>query len=120
MKRRGQTEHSKIQCAIVDGCIFHPEARKIFHIPNEGKMSRIAGYWLNREGRTKGVADLFLPVARGGFHGAYGEVKIPGDDLTDEQREFRAQVLADGYYFWTAWSAQQGIDEVLCYLGLPK
>lgn len=120
MKRHRQTEHSKIQCAIVDGCKFHPEARKIFHIPNEGKMSAIAGAILNREGRQKGVADLFLPVARGGFHGLWIEVKIPGDKLTDEQRTFGRQVVGDGYQFFAIWDSQAGIDTVMNYLGLPK
>lgn len=116
MKRRGQTEHSKIQCAIVDGCRFHPEARKIFHIPNEGKMSAIAGAILNREGRQKGVFDLHLPLARGGYHSFWMEVKIPGDSLTPEQAEFGRQVWADGCYAVTVWDSQTGIDQVMDYL----
>ena len=116
MRRRGQTEHSKIQCAIVKGCDYHPEARKILHVPNEGKMSEIAGAILNKEGRRKGVFDLHLPLARGGFHAMWMEVKIPGDDLTAEQRIFMEQVKRDGCHAIVVWTSQEGIDAVLNYL----
>lgn len=52
-----------------------PELALLYHVPNEGKRSRTAGARMKAEGLKKGVPDLCLPVARGGCHGLYIELK---------------------------------------------
>jgi hypothetical protein len=116
--------HSLIQQNIVWGLEVVPECKWLHHIPNEGKMSKRRGHILNKEGRKKGVFDLFLPVARGEYHGLYVEVKLPGkkkdggwkDDLTDEQREFKDDMEAAGYKCVVVRSVKEGLDAVLEYL----
>ena len=52
-----------------------PELKMLYHIPNEGKRSRATGARLVAEGLKRGVPDICLPVARGGCHGLYIELK---------------------------------------------
>lgn len=53
----------------------HPELALMYHIPNEGKRSRTGGQRAVAEGLKSGVPDICLPVARGGAHGLYIEMK---------------------------------------------
>lgn len=56
-----------------------PELELLYHIPNEGKRSRATGRRMVAEGLKKGVPDICLPVARGGSHGLYIELKRTKD-----------------------------------------
>ena len=57
----------------------YPELKLLFAIPNfSGRLgkvpplaARIQAGKLKREGRKRGVPDICLPVARGGFHALY-------------------------------------------------
>ena len=76
----------------------YPELDMLYHIPNEGKRSKSTGGRLKKEGLRKGVPDLCLPVARGGYHGLYIEMKrISGSNLTKEQREWISMLEQQGY-----------------------
>lgn len=76
----------------------HPELALMFHIPNEGKRSGRTGAGLIRQGLKRGVPDVFLPVARGGKHGLFIEMKrVKGGTVSQEQREWREKLRAQGY-----------------------
>lgn len=85
----------------------YPCLRWLHHIPNGGSrgdtaQSRaIQGGKLKADGVKKGVFDLMLPWANGGYHGLYIEMKKPGEikNTTPEQKEF-AQYLTDAGYAW--------------------
>ena len=54
---------------------------------------------MKREGVLAGVSDVFLPVAKGEFHGLYIELKATkGGKLSDAQRWFIAETTKQGYY----------------------
>ena len=53
----------------------HPELALLFHIPNGGTRDAIEGRHLKQQGVKRGVPDLCLPVARGGYHSLYIELK---------------------------------------------
>ena len=57
-----------------------PELALLYAIPNFsgrlGKATAMQGARLKREGRKPGIPDLCLPLARGGYHGFYGELKV--------------------------------------------
>jgi hypothetical protein len=78
-----------------------PELRLLIGIPNfHGRLGRLTakqGAILKAEGRRRGVSDTFLPVARGGFHGLWTELKRIGGKPTDEQLQWRAEMRAQGY-----------------------
>ena len=56
-------------------CGKYPELALMYHIPNEGKRSPTAAAKLKAQGLKTGVPDICLPVARGGFHALYIEMK---------------------------------------------
>lgn len=67
----------------------YPELRWMFHIPNEGKRSMIRGAQMRMEGMKKGVPDVCLPVARGGYGALFIEMKrTRGGRLTQEQAQW--------------------------------
>ena len=66
----------------------HPELALMYKITNEGRRSRVNGARMVAEGMKKGVPDICLPVARGGHHGLYIELKRERNSrVTKEQLE---------------------------------
>lgn len=76
-----------------------PALRWLHAIPNGGKRDPVTASRLKAEGARKGVADVFLPVARHGCHGLYLEMKTTDGRLSDEQKEFRDHCAFAGYRF---------------------
>lgn len=75
-----------------------PELELLYHVPNEGKRSRATGARMKAEGLKSGVPDVCLPVARGGKHGLYIELKREkGGRLTPAQREWIKSLKEQGY-----------------------
>ena len=75
----------------------YPELRWMFHIPNEGKRSMIRGAQMRQEGMKKGVPDVCLPVARGGYGALFIEMKrTRGGQMTPEQVQWAEGLRAMG------------------------
>lgn len=84
-----------------------PELDLLHHIPNGGKRSQTEAKRLKGQGVKAGVPDLCLPVARGGFHGLYIEMKRQGGTVSKEQSEWLQKLTRQGYlaavcYGWEA------------------
>ncbi len=69
-----------------------PGLALLFAIPNGGRRDAVTGARLKA-----GVPDLFLPVARRGFHGLFIELKAPGGAASPEQRGWIARLRQAGY-----------------------
>ena len=64
----------------------HPELSLLYAIPNGGARHPVVAAKLKAEGVAAGVPDICLPVARGGFHALYIELKRQrGKGPSDEQ-----------------------------------
>lgn len=74
-----------------------PELALMHHIPNGGKRDKVTAARLKAEGAKAGVPDIFLPVARGGKHGLYIEMKTESGVASKEQIEFINAVRLQGY-----------------------
>ena len=79
-----------------------PELAWIFAVPNGGKLGdgRIQarrGAKMKAEGMKAGVSDIMWPIARGGYHGLFIEMKTPKGRVSQEQSEFLAFARAQGY-----------------------
>lgn len=88
-------------------------------IPLSGRKStrgRIMNY-MKTEGATKGVPDLFLPVARQGYHGCYVEMKKFGGRLSKEQRDFMEFAKEQGYLVLVCFGHKTAIANLEWYLG---
>lgn len=76
---------------------MYPCLRLMYHVPNEGKRTKATAAKMKRIGLKKGVPDICLPVARGGFHGCYIEMKAVGGKATKEQCEYLDALRLEGY-----------------------
>lgn len=118
------TEHAEQRALLTWASMStgkHPELRLLFAIPNGGARSKAAAGKLKAEGVKPGVPDLCLPVARGGFHGLYLEMKrTKGGTLSPEQKQWRHDLIEQGYHVALCKGQPQAQQTLTTYLTLPK
>ena len=99
----------------------YPELRMLHSIPNGGRRDGRTAAVLQRTGVKPGVPDLCLPVARGGFHGLYIELKrLKGGVLSINQKTWLGLLAKQGYkaVMCRGWEAAR--DTILNYLEANK
>ena len=95
----------------------YPEVSLLFHIPNGGRRDAAEAANLKRQGVKPGVPDLFLPVARGGYHGLFIELKRrDGGRLSDYQKRWLHLLQRQGYAAVVCHGAKETADTIICYL----
>ncbi len=109
---------------------LYPELRLLFAIPNgaaltgytdrRGRRYSPQAARLKAEGLRVGVPDLFLPVARQGFHGMFIELKVGKNKPTRDQVEVIDALAEQGYYAAVCWGAGEAIAEIKAYLGIGE
>ena len=116
-----QTEHAE-QVALINWSYLnsgkYPELDLLHAIPNGGKRSIGVARKLKAEGVKPGIPDLFLPVARGDFHGLYVEMKSARGKLSPVQKEVQRALREQGYCVLTCYDWSQASDSIIKYLGL--
>ena len=98
----------------------YPDVRLLYHIPNEGKRSMATGGRLKGMGLKKGVPDLHLPVARGGYHSLYIEMKNETGRANDAQNWWLERLKLEGNYTVVCYGWQSAVDVLTWYLGLGE
>lgn len=101
-----------------------PELRLMFAIPNGGHRNLLVAKKMKAEGVKAGVPDIFLPVARGGFHGLFVEMKAESarpkkggkGGLSDLQCEWIGELRKQGYRVAVCYGRDEAITEVTNYL----
>lgn len=95
-------------------------AHLLIHIPNGGfRKNAFEGWRLRQQGVKAGVSDLFLPVARGTFHGLWIEFKAAepyASPVTPAQQLWVEEMLAQGYHAQVARGADEGFVALQDYL----
>ena len=95
----------------------YPELAMLYAIPNGGKRAIKTAVALKKQGVKRGVPDMCLPVARGGYHGLYVELKRQkGGTVSDEQREWIAALNTQGYKAIICHGAEEAIEQIRRYL----
>ena len=94
-----------------------PELRLLHHVPNGGKRDKRTAAMLKAEGVKSGVPDVVLPVARGGFHGLYLELKVGRNKPSDAQKAWLAALEAEGYRTAVAYDWTAAARALVAYLG---
>ena len=117
------TEHTE-QCAVIEWCNLqsgaHPELELIYAVPNAGKRTKRQGAWMKDEGMKAGVPDLFLPVARDGYHGLYIELKIGKNKPTDSQVWWLERLTMEGYLAVVCWGYDDAVETISKYVGIER
>ena len=91
----------------------------LHHCPNGGSRNPIEATKLRRMGVVPGVSDLFLPVARNGYHGLWIEMKRKHDGkLSKYQKDWLEGMQEEGYKAVRANGADEAIAILEEYLGL--
>jgi hypothetical protein len=113
------TEHDE-QAALVEACLLleghHPELALLFAIPNGGERHIAVAARLKAEGVKAGVPDLFLPVARGGCHGLWIEMKVGRNRLTANQLAWVERLRGQGYRVEVCYGYEAALAVLLEYL----
>lgn len=95
----------------------YPELTLLYHIPNEGKRSHKTGARMKAEGLKTGVPDICLPVARGGHHGLYIELKrVKNSRVTEDQMRWLEDLARQGYVAAVCRGADEAIELITRYL----
>ena len=115
------SEHLE-QCAVIEWCDIqrhvYPGVDLIFAIPNGGHRHKKVAVKMKNEGVKAGVPDLFLPVARNGYHGLFIEMKFGRRKPTDSQTEWLDTLSREGYCAAVCWGAADAIETIEDYYGV--
>ena len=91
----------------------YPELRLFFHIANEGRR---AAWVSHRIGIVSGIPDYCLPVARGGYHSLWIELKAPGKKRTEKQQDIADYLTCEGHSVHVCDSVMDAVDVIEHYL----
>lgn len=97
--------------------VRHAELGLLHAIPNGGHRHKAVAARMKAEGVKRGVPDLCLPVASGGHHGLYIEMKTRKGRLSNEQKRWANALQAQGYRFRMCRSWQEAATTIAEYLG---
>lgn len=98
----------------------YPELALLHHIPNGGKRNAREAASLKKQGVKSGVPDLSLPVARGGYHGLYIELKVGKNKTSDNQNKWLEMLMKQKYYVSVCYGWRQAADILEQYLSKPE
>ena len=95
-----------------------PGLELLFHVPNGGERPKHAAIAMARAGAKAGVPDLCLPVARGGYHGLWLELKRAdhSNGPSPAQKAWIERLQSEGYYCAVCYGASEAIDAITRYL----
>lgn len=109
-----QMSEHELQTEVIRECdrrsVLRAEYGMIFAIPNGGQRHPAVAAKLKAEGVRAGVPDLFLPVARQGYHGLFIELKCGGHKPSEAQLTWIRNLRAEGYLCHVVWDS---VDEVM-------
>ena len=95
----------------------HPELGMLYAIPNGGKRAIKTAIALKAQGVKSGVPDMCLPVARGGDHGLYIELKRQkGGVVSETQKSWITALAKQGYKAVVCKGAEEAIGTIKEYL----
>lgn len=109
IKRSEATE----QQAVVEYCFYNRIT--IFAIPNGGSRNKLEAANLKRQGVKAGVPDLFVPVARRGFHGLFIEMKYGKNKTTPAQDDWLNTLNREGYLAKVCYGYAEAVELLKYY-----
>jgi hypothetical protein len=115
-----ELEHQE-QCALIRWAKAQsaamPELKLLFSIPNGGARHIRVATKLKAEGQRAGVPDLFLPAARGDYHGLFIEMKKQkGGTVSENQKQWHSDLIAQNYRVAVCHGWDMARETILEYL----
>jgi hypothetical protein len=114
------TEHQEQASLFAEAMLrshLDPRWGLLLAIPNGGMRSKATAGKLKAEGVRAGVPDLFLPIAVGGHHGLWVEMKTrTGGRLSPDQVSWIAHLRLQGYRVEVCPGVDHGIRAIRDYL----
>lgn len=109
---------SRLQIACVKWFrVQYPRFASLLNsVPNGGARNVVTGAIIKAEGAVRGVADLELNIARGGWHGLKIEMKTPRGRQSPHQKQWQHDVEAQGYKYIICRSVEEFINEINAYM----
>ena len=113
------SEHLE-QCAVIQYCKI--KKHLIFAIPNGTNVPSHKGRAkLKAEGLKSGVPDLMLPVAKGGYHGLFIEMKKPKTGkVSSNQDEWLDTLAYNGYQTEVCYGFDEAKSVIDAYFKTDK
>jgi len=94
-----------------------PELGLLFAVPNGGRRDKVTGARLKAEGVKAGVPDVWLPVARQGYHGLVIELKADATKRASrEQERWLADLMEQGYLAVVCHGCEEAKGVIRAYL----
>lgn len=120
---KGPKSEAQHQANVIKWSLLHreerPELALLHHIPNGGRRDPVEARHLKELGVKPGVPDLFLPVARGGYHGLYIEMKSETGHTSREQEDWGERLTVQGYRWQVCHGWEAAAAALEWYLSLP-
>lgn len=112
-------DHQKtlFEWATIASC-KHPHLDLMFAINNGLRLTIGQAMKAKRSGTRRGIPDIFLPCARGGFHGLFLEMKKEDGVLSKDQKDKIKRLTAEGYKCEVAYCFEEAKNKIVGYLGL--
>ena len=105
------------QKTVFSWAAYFPKLKWMHHISNESKVPVQYRVKLKAMGLKSGVADIFLPLPRNGYHGLYIEMKrTKGSKTSDIQKEFIEDMNKEGYKAVICKGAGEAIETIKKYM----
>lgn len=121
---RLQSSETEEQQAVMQWAAYakgkFPGLQNLYHVPNEGKRSNVAGGIAKSIGLRPGVPDLILDCPSGRYHGARIEMKYGKNTPTKEQLDWLTRMQNAGYFVAICWCSTDAIRILQEYLSLPN
>ncbi len=118
--RIGTNSESNEQISLFEWCEYslgkYPELKLLFHVPNGGYRSTATAGRMKAEGVKAGVPDLFLPVARQGYHGLFIEMKAGRNKPTVYQTQWLENLSVQGYLAVVCYGWEEAAKVLTEYL----
>ena len=120
VKPPAPTEYSE-QCALMQWAELEskkfPVLSLLFASQNGLRLPIGLAVKAKKAGMRKGVPDLFLPVARGKYHGLFVELKrIRSYKVSDEQGEWIERLWGEGYHAVVCCGWKEASECIVRYL----
>lgn len=111
----GRVTEADEQIAVVQYCQI--KGVPVYSIPNEAQRSYAMANRLKSMGMQPGIPDLCIPVARGGYHSLYIEMKAKGGRVSAMQEGWIGRLRAEGMCAYVCYGADAAIDLIKRYMG---